>query len=438
MNLRLLAANIIQEVRQGDSLSAALGRLLPTLQHSADRAWVQAVCFGVCRFYSRLSLLLSQLLHRPLKKKDQVITSLLLVGLYQLIEMRMPAYAAVNETVDGLQDQHKWAQGLVNAVLREFLRNSEILLARVDAVRAGQYAHPEWWIEAISMAWKEEWQAMLIANNQHPPCSLRVNQRLLTREAYLQRLAEQGISAHVLAASADGVLLDQPMPAHDLPGFEQGQVSFQDGAAQLAADYLLLAPGLRVLDACAAPGGKYVHILERQDKLAACIAIEKEATRMTYIIENVQRLQLTDTAHQEIIADASQTDSWWDGQLFERILLDAPCSASGVIRRHPDIKLLRRPEDVPQLAAMQYDLLQALWPLLAVEGMLLYCTCSIFPEENQQVLQKFLAATRDAIEHKIDSAYGKQLTIGRQILPGMHDMDGFYYARLQKVQATLG
>lgn len=432
MNLRLLAANVIEEVRQGDSLSDALARLLPTLQNAGDKAWVQAACFGVCRIYPRLALLLTQLLNKPLKKKDQFIGSLLLVGLYQILEMRIPPYAAVKETVDALQGRDVWARGLVNAILRGFLRKSETLLGEVNATLEGQYAHPAWWIEKIRTAWPVDWETILIANNSHPPCTLRVNQRMLTRDEYIQLLEEQNLNAQSLSETHEGLVLAQPLPAHDLPGFSAGQVSFQDGGAQLAADYLELAPELRVLDACAAPGGKYTHILERQDRLAICVGVEKEKARMPYIIENVMRLQLMDTAHQEIIGDALEPANWWDGQVFERILLDAPCSASGVIRRHPDIKLLRRVEDISQLAETQYGLLKALWPLLAVDGILLYCTCSIFPEENHLVLQKFLATTPDAVEYKIESTYGKPLSIGRQILPGMHDMDGFYYARLRK------
>lgn len=426
MNLRQVAARIINDVTDGRSLTDCLQEALPRLSDHRDRAFVQAICYGVCRYYACLDVILSYLLKNPMNAKDSDVHALLLVGLYQLKYMRIPSHAAVSETVDATAKFKKpWSRGFVNAILREYLREEAALEEKIKTEIEAVYAHPRWWIDFIKMAWPNNWEAILTENNAHPPLTLRVNIGKISREDYIA-LLDQG---KIIPELKSGITLDKPVPVEDLPGFSEGKVFVQDGAAQLAAELLELVPGQRVLDACAAPGGKLTHILELEPELAACIAIEKDKQRIQPIKENLARLQLNAEC---VCADAADTGQWWDGKLFDRILLDAPCSASGVIRRHPDIKLLREPNDIKAFADMQLHLLEALWPTLKSKGLLVYATCSIFPEENTKVLESFLARHADALEKPIQATWGIAAAVGRQILPGMQGMDGFYYAVLVK------
>lgn len=428
-NLRLTASQIINDVTEGRSLSDCLNAVLPAIKDGRDRALLQAICYGVCRFYTRLDVILSHLLKTPMQAKDGDVHALLLVGLYQLMAMRIPEYAAVTETVNATEKLKKtWSRGFVNAILREYLRQRESIEKEIQTDEEALYAHPEWWIDALKTAWPDQWQAILEANNQHPPFSLRVNQQRITREKYLEKLQQADHVAKIIPETTNGIILDAPIAAESLPGFSAGEISVQDGAAQLSAELLNLAPQQRVLDACAAPGGKLMHMLEVVPDLSI-IAVEKEATRMQSIKENLARLQMNAEC---IHRDAKSIRDWWDGELFDRILLDAPCSASGVVRRHPDIKLLRYPSDIGAFAQEQVKLLTSLWKTLKPDGLFLYATCSIFPEENVQVVQSFLAAHADAVEEKIVADWGIVCAVGRQILPGMHEMDGFYYALLRK------
>jgi 16S rRNA (cytosine967-C5)-methyltransferase len=430
MNLRLIAANVINEVTEGRSLTDSLALAFQKMKDARDRAFVQAVCYGVCRFYTRLDVVLSNLLVKPMSAKDGDVHALILVGLYQLMEMRVPPHAAVSETVNATEDLKKaWARGFVNAILREYLRRQEEVTSIWQDDEEAKYAHPDWWIASTKKAWPSEWQAIMAANNEHPPFSIRVNRLHISRADYLKQLEANNINASLIPETQDGIMLDAPIHAEELPGFQKGDVSVQDGAAQLAVDLLELTPGLHVLDACAAPGGKLTHMLEREPKLASITAVEKDATRMRTIKENLTRLQLQAECVCHDVLDAA---AWWNGESFDRILLDAPCSASGVIRRHPDIKLLREPTDIPALAEEQYHLLKSLWALLKPGGLLVYATCSFFPEENANVVQRFISAHADASEDKITAAWGQTCAIGRQVLPGEHGMDGFYYARLRK------
>jgi 16S rRNA (cytosine967-C5)-methyltransferase len=425
MNPRLFAAQIIDQVTDGRSLTDCLRSSLVSIEDPRDRSFIQAICYGVCRYYTCLDTILSCLLENPMKAKDSDVHALLLVGLYQLAYMRVPPHAAVAETVNATKKLNKpWARGLVNAILREYLRNQNEIIAENQIDPEYKYAHPLWWISAIKKAWPDHWEAVLEANNAHPPFALRVNSQQIARDDYLKKLSQ----AQIIPETRSGLMLETPIPIENVEGFSKGMISVQDGAAQLAAELLDLAPHQRVLDACAAPGGKLTHILELEPELTACIAVEKETQRMVFIQEN-----LTRSAFQAkcICADVNQVDRWWDGQLFDRILLDAPCSASGVIRRHPDIKLLREPTDIQTFAHIQLQLLQTLWPLLRPGGLLVYATCSIFPEENVAVLEKFFAAHPEAKEKPIEASWGLPCEIGRQILPGMHNMDGFYYARIE-------
>lgn len=428
-NSRLLAITVLQTViYQGQSLDRTLDNAsLPPQEAS----FIRALCFGVIRYYYQLIAIAKQLLSKPLKDKDQDIYLLLLSGFYQLLYMRTPAHAVVSETVNATRILGKtWASGLVNAVLRNFQRHQPQLLVKLEQEPNAFYAHPQWFVDAVKKAWPAHWQAILEANNQQPPMSLRVNISKLSREDYLAKLQALDIYAQAIPYTSSGLFLNQPVPVEQLPGFKEGEVSVQDGAAQFAAELLELEAGLRVLDACAAPGGKTCQILELEPQLQELLALDVDAERLKRVSENLKRLQLNATLR---AADASQVKLWWDGKPFDRILLDAPCSGTGVIRRHPDIKLLRRQTDFFKLAEQQLKLLTTLWETLQPGGILLYITCSIMPDENMQVIEQFLAAHSDAQEKRIDSAWGLPLNIGRQILPSTNGMDGFYYARLQKL-----
>ncbi|HHH35713.1 MAG TPA: 16S rRNA (cytosine(967)-C(5))-methyltransferase RsmB [Gammaproteobacteria bacterium] len=422
---RAVAARILREVcEEGRSLGAALTR------HGAGHGLVQELCYGTLRWLPRLQWLLDRLLRRPLKAKDAEVRWLLLAGLYQLLYMRIPPHAAVMETVAATRAlEREWLKGLVNGVLRNFLRRREALLAACEEDEAACHAHPPWLIRMLREAWPSRWEAVLAANNQRPPMVLRVNRRMQDRAAYLRRLEEAGLAARPLVHAADGVVLETPVDVHRLPGFAQGAVSVQDGAAQLAAGLLDLRPGLRVLDACAAPGGKTCHLLETEPALAEVVAVDIDPARCARIEENLQRLQLEATV---TCGDAAEPGQWWDARPFDRILLDAPCTATGVIRRHPDIKCLRRAGDVERLAAQQARLLRALWPLLKGGGMLLYATCSVLPRENSGQVRAFLAENGDAVPLPMTVAWGLTQPAGRQVLPGEDDMDGFYYACIGK------
>lgn len=429
MNSRLTAARVLQSVLNGRSLADVLPPALAKLTDPRDRAFLQALCYGVCRYYTALDVLLSFLLKKPMQEKDADVYALILVGLYQLKYLRVPSHAAVSETVNATEALKKpWARGFVNAILREYLREAELLDEKLMHDEEAKYLHPEWWIKSIKKTWPEYWQQILEANNQHPPFSLRVNVGKLSRQDYLEQLRKENISAVAIPETHSGITLSAPIGVEQLPGFFQGDVSVQDGAAQLAVSLLDLAPQQRVLDLCAAPGGKLMHILESQPDLTV-VAVEKDQHRMASIHDNLKRAHLSATC---ICADANDMKTWWDGELFDRILLDAPCSASGVVRRHPDIKLLRQPADIKALAKAQIQLLETAWSMLKAGGKLVYATCSVFPEENAQVLETFLTKHSEAQEEVINAAWGVSCPIGRQILPGQYNMDGFYYAVLRK------
>ncbi len=436
MNPRLAAARALAAVLSGKaSLNSSLPAQLDKVE-LRDRGLTQDLAFGTARWQPRLSALAERLLQKPFKKADADVEALLLVGLYQLLYTRIPAHAALGETV-GCADKLKkpWAKALLNAVLRRAQRESNDILAELERDPVVRTAHPRWLQKSLKAFWPEQWEAICAANNAHPPMILRVNRRHHSRDAYLQRLSEAGIEAAPCQFSVDGILLAQPCDVRSLPGFDQGWISVQDEAAQLAADLLDLAPGQRVLDACCAPGGKTCHLLEAQAGLEAVVAIDLEAKRLTRVRENLDRLGLD---AQLIACDARDTASWWDGKGFQRILLDAPCSATGVIRRHPDIKMTRQADDIPALASLQGELLDALWPTLEVGGILLYATCSTLPTENTEVIEAFLARTPGARELDLATQAGVRQPHGRQLLAQEGGHDGFYYAKLIKIAAARG
>jgi 16S rRNA (cytosine967-C5)-methyltransferase len=413
-------------LQDGQSLTAALDNAFLTMDSVKDRAFIQALCYGVCRQFHRLDFILSQLLDKPLKDID--VKALALVGLYQLKFMRVKPHAAVSETVLAARKK-PWAKSLINAVLRTYLREQEGLEHKADKSPIAALSHPEWLIKQVEHDWPEQVLKILLENNQQPPMVLRVNLSKISRESYLQLLTEQDIAAQIVSFCPSAIILDKPVPVDLLPGFVDGLVSVQDTAAQLAAGLLDVQPGHRVLDVCAAPGGKTAHILESQSQLKELVAVDIDAARMQRVGENLQRLNLQAKL---VVGDAANPQSWWDGKPFDRILLDAPCSALGVIRRHPDIKLLRRAEDIGQLQALQKTILQSVWPLLASGGLMLYATCSILKQENEQQIKAFLAEHSDAVELPIDADWGTAGACGRQILTGESVMDGFYYARISK------
>ncbi|NNF51593.1 MAG: 16S rRNA (cytosine(967)-C(5))-methyltransferase RsmB [Gammaproteobacteria bacterium] len=398
-----------------------------------DLPQVQAICFGTLRAFVRLDALLGLLRDRPLKARDRLLHALLLAGLFELDEGRTPDHAVVSETVSATQKLSLGhARGLVNAVLRRYLRERSSLEAKIDEQENVKLGQPLWLHEALVEDWPHHWRSIAEASNAHPPMWLRVNRRAGGVDEYLQALEKAGMSgAQRHAFVPDALRLEVPVPVSALPGFAEGKVSVQDAGAQIAAGLLAPKPGEKILDACSAPGGKAAHIAESCDCLCDILAVDISAERLERVHENSERLGLDCVATCE--GDACAPEGWWDGEMFDRILLDVPCSATGVIRRHPDIRLLRRQSDIKTLAGRQRKMMRAIWPLLKPGGQLLYCTCSVLRSENEQVIDAFRKSETDVIVLPLPEAMpGIDAGDGRQILPGETDMDGFYYAYLEK------
>ena len=429
-NARLTALKMIASVLdQGQSLADTDGggsSLSPR-----DRAFALHLAYGVLRWLSALEWLSAQLLSKPLKRKDRDIQRLICLGLYQLWIDQTAPHAAINETSECARKLKKpWAVGLVNAVLRRFQREREALLEALQQ-HDERLAHPAWLLNALRQDWPEDWTEIAAANNQAAPLWIRLNSRRDPAET-LKVLTEAGFETGRHPYSTQAVRIEPARPVQQLPGFAEGRFSVQDPAAQLAPAILQPAAGHRVLDACAAPGGKTCHLLEACDDLELT-ALDRSAERMTMVRENLNRLGFAEHPGLKLrVADAADTGDWWDGQAFDRILLDAPCSASGVIRRHPEIKWLRNAEQVAEAARIQAILLDKLWPLLRTGGMLLYATCSVFRKENSLQVSSFLERHGDATPAGPDGAWGRDASPGRQILPGEEGMDGFYYALMRK------
>ncbi len=440
---RAMALLVVFEcLESGQSLATLLPRYLEPLAEQ-QRPLAQEISYGTLRWYYRLDAILQKMLDKPLRGKKKIIYYLLLCGLYQILYLDKADYAVVKETVNTCADlQQAWAKGLVNAVLRRFLREQSELLSSLDKSYASRFAYPDWLITRIKLSWqKSAWpqasvtpQSILAAGNQRPPMTLRVH----VEEdifSYQQTLQQLNIGCTQSPVYNHTLTLDKARPVDELPGFSQGRVSVQDGAAQLAALLLDVGPQQRVLDACAAPGGKTMHIMDSQPQLDSLLALDVSAERLSRVEESRQRLNLSAQKLHLLAADASVQD-WWDGRLFDRILLDAPCSATGVIRRHPDIKVLRRDADIAALTVLQAAILDNLWAMLKPGGRLLYATCSILREENDRQIVNFLQRNndsfKDAGEIPISGNWGYAMPAGRQILPGEQGMDGFYYALLEK------
>jgi 16S rRNA (cytosine967-C5)-methyltransferase len=420
-HIQLAASDIVQQVLKGGrNLNQLLEEVLHT--HSnwlpAQRAALQDLSYGTLRFYGQLQALLNLLLHKPLT--DERVRYLLLVALYQLQYGKSAPHAVVDHAVRATRNLSPRISGLVNASLRNFLRNQQHLLEQVDLQVEGKYSYPQWWVDEVQAQYGDQCEAILETGNARPPMTLRINQQHGTAADYLALLKQHGIGAQ--AVEPDALCLDKPISVDKLPGFFTGLVSVQDAGAQYAARLLDVSNGMRVLDACAAPGGKTTHILECAK--VELTALDKDTKRLQRVTENLQRLKLQ---AQLLTGDAAQPETWWDGKPFERILADVPCSASGVVRRHPDIKWLRRHADIATFAAQQLQILQSLWRLLAQDGKLLYATCSVFQQENQQVIATFLARCPDARQLQITLPENRQ----GQLMPN-EQHDGFFYALLHK------
>lgn len=429
LTVRAAAAQVITQILAAKgSLSSLLPAISPKIVEN-DRALLQELCFGTCRFYPQLHAYTECLLDKPLRAKDGDVQALLLLGLYQLLHTRIPDHAAIGETVEVTRHIKKpWATNLVNGVLRSFQRDSSKINEFLAENRAFQSNHPAWMEAMINKCWPNQFEELIAANNQHPPFSLRLNTHTISRDDYLVLLDEAGISASATRFSPYGITLEQACDPRKLPHFAEGWLSVQDEAAQLSGDLLQLSPDLRVLDACSAPGGKTGHLLELEPSLRVT-ALDADERRLGRVRENLTRLGVSAKV---VCGDGTKPNSWWDGELYDRILLDAPCSATGIIRRHPDIKVLRTPDELDRLGELQHQLLKNLWPLLKPGGILLYATCSIMPKENSRVIEAFLTRQKDASCDHLDAEWGLPQPCGRQLLPQVDGHDGFYYARLRK------
>ena len=414
------AKNVNRVVHGGRNLTQVLSESLRRQSGLTpqERGALQDLCYGTLRYYSRLDFILENLLERPLQ--DLSLQCLLLVALYQLQHTKAGQHAIVDQAVRAAKIAFPRAGGLVNAILRNFLRKQTELLETADRKEASRYAYPQWWVEALRQQYGERSDGIMKSGNLHPPMTLRVNARLAKVADYQALLVDKGIASKIV--SPEALILEHPVPVDHLPGFGEGWVSVQDAGAQNAAKLLDVHDGMHVLDACAAPGGKAAHLLESGN--IELLAVDKDAKRLERIHENLQRLRLN---AQVVCGDAATPHEWWDGKKFQRILADVPCSASGVVRRHPDIKWLRRPDDIASFAVQQSRILESLWPLLAGDGKLLYATCSIFALENQRVIKEFLEKHKDAAMVEL-SVPGM---IDGQLLPN-EEHDGFYYALLHK------
>ncbi len=430
LTVRAAAAQVITQILGSKgSLSSLLPSILMKIPEN-DRALLQELCFGTCRFYPQLQAYTECLLDKPLRAKDSDVQALLLLGLYQLLHTRIPDHAAIGETVEVTRHIKKpWATKLVNGVLRSFQRDNAKINEFLSTNRAFQSNHPAWMEAMISKCWPEQFDNLIAANNQHPPFTLRLNINKISRNQYLGLLSELGINATPTQFSPYGITLAHACDPRKLPHFTEGWLSVQDEAAQLSGDLLQLSPNLRVLDACSAPGGKTGHLLELEPSLTVT-ALDADERRLGRVRENLTRLGVTANI---ICGDGTKPDTWWDGELYDRILLDAPCSATGIIRRHPDIKVLRTPEELDRLGELQQQLLKSLWPLLKPGGILLYATCSVMPKENTRVIEAFVARQKDASCEQLDVNWGLPQICGRQLLPQLDGHDGFYYAHLQKL-----
>ncbi|MEA5446198.1 16S rRNA (cytosine(967)-C(5))-methyltransferase RsmB [Gammaproteobacteria bacterium AB-CW1] len=427
---RVRAARLVDTVMAGrGSLAEHMVQAREGLE-PRDAGFMQALVYGCLRHGPRLQFWLSRLLDKPLRPRDRIVGSVVMLGLYQLAFSRVPTHAAVSESVEAVRELDRpRATGLVNALLRRFQREQAALEEAMQISETACWMHPNWLIQAFRADWPADWQAILASGNEEPPMSLRVNRQRASREAVLAGLAETDIEAAPVAGLDDAIRLARPRPVDQLPGFAEGQFSVQDESAQLVADLLDPPAGARVLDVCAAPGGKTAHLLERAPTLDVT-ALDRDAARLKRVNENLERLGLQADC---VAADARETARWWDGRPFDCILVDAPCSGTGVIRRHPDIKYLRRKSDIAGLATLQEAILAAAFSTLVPGGRLLYTTCSVLAAENAEVIERFLAREPAAEVVAIQVPGGQRSGPGWQRLPSAAGGDGFFYAGVRRV-----
>jgi 16S rRNA (cytosine967-C5)-methyltransferase len=428
MNVRAAAAQVLAKILQGQG---SLSSLLPAIQLQVvekDRPLLQELCFGTCRYQPQLNAYVECLVDKPLRGKDSDIQALLLLGLYQLLHTRIPDHAALGETVEVTRFLKKpWATNLVNGVLRKFQRDKSRLDKLLAQNLAFQNNHPAWLDGVLRKNWPSQLDGIIAANNSHPPFTLRINTRKISRTEYLALLQDMEIDATETPFSPYGITLETSCDPRKLPLFIEGCVSVQDEAAQLSGDLLQLSPNLKVLDACCAPGGKTGHMLEIEPGLAVT-ALDADERRLGRVRENLNRLGV----EANVVCGDGTAKDWWDGELFDRILLDAPCSATGIVRRHPDIKVLRTPEEITKLTEVQGQLLDNLWSMLKPGGSLVYATCSVMPKENTQVIEAFRKRRPQAECKKLLIDWGIVQPFGRQLLPSISGHDGFYYAVLTR------
>jgi len=425
------AAQVVKAVLDGRSLGAALAAM-PSPRDGVGRraALVHELAYGTLRHWGTVEALVRRLVKRP--PSDALLPCLIGVALYQIGHTRAPPFAVVDHAVEASATLARpAAKALVNALLRRYLRERDALDAAVRADPVARWSHPSWWIERVQREWPDDWETVLAAGNERPPQALRVNVRVIARDALVARFADAGIPA--TPAGDAGLVVSPPRPVTELPGYSEGAFSVQDLGAQLAAPLLRPTAGMRVLDACAAPGGKTTHVAELAD--VEIVALDTDGARLARVRENLARLPHGGARIDVIAGDAGTPSAWWDGRPFDLILADVPCTASGVVRRHPDVKWLRRETDAVAFARQQERLLEALWPCLRPGGRMLYATCSVFTQENEAQIAAFTAAHGDALRETLTFAPGV-VARGGQLLPsppgGGHNQDGFFYALLGK------
>ncbi|MDH5218552.1 MAG: 16S rRNA (cytosine(967)-C(5))-methyltransferase RsmB [Gammaproteobacteria bacterium] len=433
-NPRAVAAKILQQIIfDGRSLSSLIPQQLSCIDESKDKALAQAIVFGVMRWFETLDFITVGLLKSPLKEKDKDILVLMLMGIYQLRDMRVPEYAAISETVKLVPKKKRiWAKGLLNAVLRQYQRNKKEIEETVADDLEAKTSHPGWLLERLQTDWPDKWSDIIDANNSQGTMTLRVNVHKNTRNEYLALLSEKGVEAEPTRFSDYGIVLTSAVDVNMLPGFDKGLVSVQDEAAQLAAQLLAPQKGDLILDACSAPGGKTAALLEREPG-ARVTALDVSPQRLEQVEQTLRRLSLKAETR---AADAKSLADIFPAAHFDRILLDVPCSATGVIRRNPDVKFHRTSDDIVAVVETQKEILDAAWKVLKPGGVLLYATCSIIRDENDKQIAKFIQQNSDAQEITISADWGIAVNAGRQIIPGQNGMDGFYYALLCKLDAA--
>lgn len=427
----MIAAKVLAEVLGARRhLDLALAGRLAAGGDPREQKLARELCYGVMRWYHRLDFIAGLMLNKPLKARDLEVLALVYAGLYQLAYLRVPDHAAISATVAAARKLHKpWAGDLVNALLRRYQRERAAIDAEADASEVARFSHPAWMIEAFRGSWPEHWRQILEADNARPPLHLRVNLQRHSREDCLEKLLRAGLEAAPSAISESGIVLARAVNVEQIPGFDTGELTVQDTGAQLAAPLLVAAPGQRVLDACAAPGGKTGHLLELVPGLGEMVAVDVDPARIALLNSTLNRLGQRASVVQ---ADVSDTGAWWNGRPFDRILIDAPCSATGVIRRHPDIKYLRTRDQLGLFQATQQRLLVSLWPLLKPGGRLVYATCSILGEESDDQIASIINKYDDTVMEECDVEWGIKSQYGCQTLPGHDETDGFYYAVVVK------